>query len=108
LKRAAQQIRIVSDADRDQTFDRARAMLASADVICFLGFAYHESNMAKLRLDCVRDMTKKEVYGTAYDVAGHRRDKLAHFFVNLHVPKVQLGPPRTDIVDFLEETGVLG
>jgi hypothetical protein len=45
------------------SFGRAHALLAQAEIVCFLGFGYHPTNMGRLK---VHEHYSGTVYGSAY------------------------------------------
>lgn len=64
----AQRIRTYTDQVDDQTtLDRIRAMIADAEIICFLGFSYQAQNMTLLMPET--QTTPGTAIGTAYDIS---------------------------------------
>jgi hypothetical protein len=52
IRKTADQISIVHDplAAHNERFERAREVISKAEVVCFLGFAFHASNVRRLQL----------------------------------------------------------
>jgi hypothetical protein len=68
--RCAEQIKIIHEADPqgDAEFDRARQILASADRVVFLGFGYHERNVARLKIPI--HSPNLQLFGSTYGMKG--------------------------------------
>jgi hypothetical protein len=62
VRAVAERIRIVHHGVPDETTDRARLWLREAERILFLGFSYHDLNLAKLNIP--ETLRGKQVRGT--------------------------------------------
>jgi len=69
VSKAAEQIRIIheADADADPSFRLARELFDKADRICFLGFGYHETNIIRLKLPLMG--TSNQFFGSCYGMS---------------------------------------
>ena len=110
LKQARDAIRIVSDTDASSTLDEVHGCLEDADIVCFLGFDYHPSNMRKLNGDSDALLSKaKTIYGTTMGVGEARRERIEGFFVDANNGhNVKFDDGRRDVMRYLEHKGCLG
>ncbi len=75
LRIAMKQIKIAHEgADSDPEFKRAHELIAEAQIVCFLGFAYHSDNVTRLRLDTI-DWDGKRIYACMFGMMGAVRER---------------------------------
>ena len=76
LRAAVDGIRVIHEADvtGDPVFEQAFSYLNQADLIAFLGFGYHTTNIARLRLHKVRNDNVR-VRGTALGLEAAEKEK---------------------------------
>ncbi len=66
IRTAVDGIKVVHEAtDSSADLDQAYQLLSEAEVVCFLGFGYHDQNMIRLRLDQI-NWAKKKTYWCFY------------------------------------------
>ena len=104
LQQCAKAIRIFDDeVESEPTLENAREALSEAETVCFLGFSYHPSYLAKLRLPTFRQAT---VHGTTFGMDSGPQRRVVRTF-----QEVSMGfgpsPKEQDILTFLKETDVL-
>jgi hypothetical protein len=107
VRGCAEQIKLYVDGSFEGDVTRAQALLRHAQRICFLGFSYHPSNVAKLGIRPLlapEDPTKSppSVEGTAYRMSTGARYSATALFegrIRLH--------ESWDVLKFLEETTVV-
>ncbi|MBI3986762.1 MAG: hypothetical protein HY343_07575 [Lentisphaerae bacterium] len=78
LRAASRRIRNVHDSvdlDSDPAFQQAYRLISQADFICFLGFAYDERNIAKLRLR-LHCKGVAVIFGTGMDLTKEERARI--------------------------------
>lgn len=95
---ASEGIVIIHEADDgDDTFKRAREILASSKIICFLGFGYHPTNLRRLGIAKIK---KPMLLGTILGMTAPEINQVASH--------IERGFDMTgqDILTFLRETGV--
>jgi len=68
-----------------EEFSQARYFLTNAECVVFLGFSYHEDNMARLRVADWIEKSGLSVLGTAYGLEGGELDRAIH---SLDTPKM--------------------
>ncbi len=75
LSQVAAGIKVVHERGQgDREFAEAHGLLEKAELVCFLGFAYHEDNVARLRLD--RIPKTAPLYGTTFGLGGAEQDRV--------------------------------
>ena len=108
LRRARDAIRIVSDADAPSTLGMVWNRLEHAEIVCFLGFDYHLSNMSKLNEGDALLSRPKTIYGTTMGVGEARRERIREFFVRAGKGhNVKFDDGRRDVKRYLEHMGCL-
>jgi hypothetical protein len=76
----------------------ARAAVQEAEVVCFLGFGYHRSNLERLQATSgVANNAANTVFGSAFGVPDGTRD-----WIEAKVPGIRLGDPTDTCVDVLD------
>jgi hypothetical protein len=99
VKECAADIKILSDGVADSAeLDTARDYLARAQVICFLGFGYHETNIARLKLDGIGP-DPKLVYGSRQGIFDGETEAIAR-----RISGIQLGHETWNVQIFLQQT----
>ncbi len=64
IKTASEQIVVISeDIETSTAFEKSFSLMSAADIICFLGFGYHEANLRRLKID---KLSNKTVLGAFY------------------------------------------
>ena len=91
VRNAAESLRIVTDRLSDSAaFQEARRLVHEAKNIIFLGFGYHKATIDAMFAGC--DQKDKELFGTAFGLAGTARDRVAaRFGVEIHLGNEQHG-----------------
>jgi len=103
LTQCVESIRIIHEADRDLgEMQRAQQLLQQASRIYFLGFGYHNDNVARLNPGHWRRAT--HVAGTAYNMETQERITVQRTFAACGVEQeVELGGSKMDCLDWLRE-----
>jgi hypothetical protein len=99
----SRQIKIIHESeDNTEEFVAAREYLNNAEVVCFLGFGYHERNVQRLLKGV--DLKSKRIYGTGYDITKAERVQIGS-----HFPGIELrwGDKQDKVLDFLRKQGPL-
>jgi hypothetical protein len=96
VKRCASTIRVLHEATVDDPeLAAAHKLLSSAEVICFLGFGYHQVNVERLRFDLLSK--GKDVLGSAYGVTSEEQRRITRYLSY----SIKLGNQFQDALDFL-------
>lgn len=71
VRAATAEINIVQDSINEQTLTNAHDALRKAQVICFLGFAYHPDNLRRLDIaNTIKDdSVRQHVFGSAFGLS---------------------------------------
>lgn len=93
----------------DPNFKNAWASLSRAEVVCFLGFGYHEANVERLRVkellkEAGRARPRPEIYGSAYGIGPGERPAKERLFPHL----ILLGDDHLKVLDVLRRWPILG
>jgi hypothetical protein len=105
IRRAASSIKIMDErTEESEEFQRAHEMIRNAEVLCFLGFGYHETNLARLRAGELFE--GEQLLGCGYRLRVDERRRTEAAFYPSKV--INLGPASIDALDFLIEYSVLG
>jgi hypothetical protein len=99
IRTAAEGVVIIHETEEgNETFQRARSILAASSIICFLGFGYHPTNLRRLGVEKLQHVT---LTGTV----------LGMTISEIHQVRKQLGRGFDlvgyEILTFLREHGVL-
>src|SRR5262245_12389134 len=103
-------IRIVHEgADDTPEFQQAQEAIRTAEVVCCLGFGYHQENVNRLNLSQVsQGPQSKRVYLSAYGFTLRQSQRLgARIFPGGYSRNIQFGGERQTVLDFLRETAAL-
>jgi SIR2-like protein len=99
LKIGSGGIKIIHESiDKEPQFEQAHEVLSEAQMICFLGFGYHETNISRLRLS---KLSESAFCGTTYGMVDTEEQALQNWFSN------RLSTYRMDILSFLRESGII-
>lgn len=107
VRNCAESIRILGDEiESGPTLENARGALREADQVCFLGFSYHPTNLARLKIRVLRG---KHILGTAYEMPDGPRGQVKRAFKGIDEFGIRLRETARDedILKFLTETDVL-
>ena len=98
LRRASEQIVVVSEGSEDTPqFVRARALIAAAETVIFLGFGYDTTNLR--RLGAPTSFEGKNLIGSAFRLTAAEQALAAGAIGH----SINLGNPFSGSVDFLRE-----
>lgn len=101
LQRYAGAIKIMHEnVGEDREFAQARTLLSRAEVVCFLGFGYHPTNMRRLRLDELAHGSS--LWGSATGLSAAQQDEIRSRFGR----PITLGNHNQDARDFLRNYSV--
>ena len=106
---AATRIKIIHEGLEEQfEFVRAKEIISKSEVICFLGFGYHELNMERLGFNPLSKYQdyKASIFGTTYGLTTAEANRIANRY-RLPLRRGPLPYPALDVLEFLRETGVL-
>lgn len=98
-------IAIVPQAQDDKMLATVRAEIESAEMVCFLGFGYHEANVKKLGFPMNGAGSRAPMYGTAKSLGSGERPEILRLFGNLH--RLDLGGGDEDCLRFLKSHHIL-
>lgn len=98
---AANRIHIVHTDERSKEFAVARYFIDEADVIFFLGFGFHPTNVERL-LDSQPTKDRKVVRGTAFRM-GAAESASATGMVQRVYPDVSFGQPNETVLGYLRD-----
>ena len=98
---------MISENSVDQPqFKQAHSLLRSAEVICFLGFGWDETNLDRLEVNAAENWkVDRKRYGTAYKKGRAEQAWLHRYFGG--VGGIDLGESNQKIDDFLADFPVL-
>jgi len=96
---AAKNIRIMHEAKDEGLISQSKTAVENAEVVCFLGFGYHEENIAPLGVKS--HVQGKRVLGTAWDLTKEERSRLK---LGLYVDDAR----DCKILELLRKSDVLG
>ncbi len=99
IKPCADEIRIIHEEISTRALGRAHAKLAEAEVICFLGFGYHRTNLSRLQVETLNG--SKLIFGTCYQMAPGEQRAMST------VPAIKRRPSGEDTLGFLQNTEVI-
>ncbi len=106
LQRAAPVVNVISDSLQGDALADARAAIDEAAIVCFLGFAYEQTNLQRLDVkETIRenkpdDPKHQWVFGSAFKIAPSRR-----FVIERRLKeRIQLGNQNEKCRTFLENT----
>jgi hypothetical protein len=99
LRRASAAISVIHESQKEHFLLAAQTLLQDADVIAFLGFGYHPTNMKRLRL---MDCFQAEFYGTTFGMKAMEVESLVKSF-----GRKSFNYRNEDILDALREWGIL-
>jgi hypothetical protein len=101
---AAESIKVTADEIEASALSEARAAVESAEVLCFLGFSYHLTNLERLNIPGLRrDKVSRVVFGSAFGLpAGERLRVIDRLMPAAGGSVPQLGGPTDTCVDVLE------
>jgi hypothetical protein len=97
------ELKVMEEEIDKETLATAHGWLKSADVICFLGFGFHSSNLE--RLNVPETITGKEVWCTRFRMGDGPVARVGNHFLNPVQP--HWCPREWDIVRFLEESTII-
>ncbi|MCK4414977.1 MAG: hypothetical protein KAY32_15690 [Candidatus Eisenbacteria sp.] len=106
-QRCAENIRILHEGSREaDLFTRAQLWIRHAKVICFLGFGYHQTNIARLGIP--EELTTQEVFGTAVGLQKAEQERVKKMFEtkDSQGSRIFLGDNGQDVLYFLREQRV--
>lgn len=121
IKVCMQNIQLMHEVDESSPIlTEAKVLIQKAEVVCFLGFGYHESNLKKL-FSGIGTQPSTKYYGTAKDIYEGERGPIYNFFEgsgiaakvpkyrsgNKSIPVLKLGDKDDDILLFLRKNPVL-
>jgi hypothetical protein len=95
-------IKILSDGVDSEELATARGLLAAAKVVCFLGFGYHETNLARLRGPDGVGLGPTSVYGSAQNIFDGERPTIQR-----QMPGIQLGHNSWKVQEVLQQMTIL-
>jgi hypothetical protein len=79
VKIAADSLRIISEENHQaETLQQARAVIADARHVLFLGFGYHQENLSRLGFPI--NAPKMTVHGSCYGMTTTEIDRAKHCF----------------------------
>jgi hypothetical protein len=96
---AANNIRIMHEAKDEGLTNQSKTAVENAEVVCFLGFGYHEENLTPLGVKS--HVQGKRVLGTAWDLTKEERSRLK---LGLYVDDAR----DCKILELLRKSDVLG
>lgn len=100
---AVQHIRIVHELDaKTPEFEIARSLIGQAQVLAFIGFGYHPTNLKRLRIDS--NYKGRTILGSAYHLAEAEMHRVRASFPRPH--SIELGHPVDDCLEFLRNSPV--
>jgi len=88
------------DINKEPQFMKAHELMRDAEIICFLGFGYHKTNVGRLRFDRLPE--KKQVLGSAYGIGEGERPPIQRLFLQ----RIQLGFEHHDVLTFLRHNPI--
>jgi len=92
-------IKIIHESiDKEPQFEQAHELLSEAQVVCFLGFGYHETNVNRLRL---AKIPEAGFYGTTYGMVDAEEQALVNWLSS------RLSIYNMDILSFLRRSAIL-
>ncbi|MBI1816627.1 MAG: hypothetical protein HYR72_16745 [Deltaproteobacteria bacterium] len=100
VRLAAESIRIIHETEAGDAFRVAIERLGAAERILFLGFGYHPTNLARLR---VRDLPRVPVWGTSRGLRKAEWTSVKEMFEN----HIELDPGGCEILPYLPDTVML-
>lgn len=102
IAKCASGIRVMGDSAPAATsiLEDAYEILQRSEVVCFIGFGYHQDCLELLRLKELCPNCR--MFGTALGLPAHRRNELEQ-----EIPGIVLGGFDERVVDFLQRTGTL-
>jgi hypothetical protein len=105
LEIAMKEIRIVSEEDAagDRVFSTAQYWLAQAQIICLLGFGFHETNIRRLNLSQFIDRPRWTI-GSAFDLHPAEQVRAMRYLTGSRsgpLPNFELGGKDEDCLTFL-------
>ena len=82
------------DATTNSEIDRARAMITSSEIICCLGFGYHETNLERL-FGNFHATPSQRIFATTYGMGYGMVDRLLEYFHDkgFNRPRIDIGSP---------------
>jgi len=83
------------DKETSSEFERARKLISKADILCFLGFGYHPTNVRRLRIE--NFFQGKKILGSAYKLSIDERRRIQESFR----VGIKMGISGEDVLDFL-------
>jgi hypothetical protein len=105
IQRASESIQIIYEGSRNREgLEVAQEALRQAEIVCFLGFGYHVTNLQNLRLPEILHGRPVGVWGSAFEVGAGER---ARIHAALNGLNTQLGAPGLDALGALRDFPVL-
>ena len=109
LNTATKRIKIIHEGIANEPqFQLAQNILSESDVICFLGFGYHQLNMERLGMKNCRPspLDSKRIIGSSFGLTNAESNQISsrHGF-NLRLGEYDF--QHLDVLQFLREIGVL-
>jgi hypothetical protein len=106
LMHCAEAIRIAHQEIDPEVLKRARALIAEAKHVCFLGFSYHPLNLIKLDVSTIIG-DGRNVVGTSFEMPTGQRGAAVRHFTRNGSPMISLEDSTVDILDFLKRTPII-
>lgn len=102
IEKCVTEIQIISDlADETEEFKQAHELIDQADILCFLGFGYHPTNVSRLQ---VYKFHGARILGSAYGMGNDEIRRAKHLlepFTNATGRPSRLGNADEDAITFI-------
>lgn len=108
LKRAASGLKIIhEEIDSHPQFKQAHELLTKAEIVCFLGFGFDATNLARLRLNDVA--LRAKYFGTAFDKTAAEAKEIGRLLPHdsSGLKKADLGKKTQGNLEYLREINIL-
>ena len=100
IRICSKQLKVIQDEIPAQALATAWSWLEFADVVCFLGFGFHDLNLERLRVKS--KLKDKRVLATRCGLGDGAKGRIERW-----IPSIEWAPRDWDIVKFLEETEII-
>jgi hypothetical protein len=109
IRIAASRIKIIHEGfDNAPQFEQAKGILSRSEVICFLGFGYHATNVKRLGFQSKESYKQAEIMGTSKGLTDAERGHVCYgVFNGRFAPSTNRMYSECDVLSFLRESGVL-
>jgi hypothetical protein len=102
IEKCVTEIKIISDlAGETEEFKQAHKLISQAEILCFLGFGYHRTNVLRLRVDKFHGA---RILGSAYGMGNdeiRRAEHLLEPFSEATGRPIRLGDTLEDAITFI-------